>query len=179
MLPLLMALLPLLGGITQPIKDWFTYKQQAANLAMQVTLANITAQSNLVTAQLNCTSSQFKQQTFWFLCVPIVYTMFCPERAAVMWGNFNTIPQMFQYLFMTVYGSIWGIPLAQDGHSLILGLLQQRSDNKVAQIQAAQLDETALANKARELLFPKGMTESEWQAIVNIAKAGCSVGSGA
>lgn len=124
MFAFLTALLPLLGGFTQPLKDWFTYKQETAKADQQYKLAILQSQteqakqqtisdSNDLANRLNSTTQQFKQTTFWMLCVPVLFTMLFPAKASTMWSNFNLMPQWFQWLFLAVYSSIWGIPVSK------------------------------------------------------------------
>ena len=121
------ALLPLLGGFTQPIKDFFSYKAKEAEQLRLLKLAKIEAESKAVqaqtefdTARLGATSREFKQHTFYFLTLPIIFSVIFPSSAHIMWDNFNLIPEWVRYLFTFVYSAIWGLPVAKDYFGLML-----------------------------------------------------------
>ncbi len=176
--PFLLALVPLFSALTQPLKDWFAFKQQYAKAEQDYKLAVLQTQSTLATQQmvsdttdlgnrLNATTKDFKQTTFWFLCIPILFTITCPNRAAVMWQNFTLVPEFFQWLFLSVYSSIWGIPIVKGGYGAITELLTARRDFKLQKetIKASVINEKTLADELRRTLFTKGMTEAQWNAI--------------
>jgi hypothetical protein len=142
MLAFLAALVPLISGFTQPLKDYFSFKQQVTQKEQEYKLAVLQSQieitksadiaaSNDLKERLNSTSQNFKQNTFWFLCVPIVFTMIFPSKAGEMWHNFTLIPPMFQYIFQAVYCSIWGVPFIKNGYAGFTDLLQSRRDYKL------------------------------------------------
>jgi len=125
MIQFLTALLPLLGGFTQPIKDFFSYKVKEAEQLQQLKLAQIEAESKAILAQseaesaqmqlrLGATSREFKQSTFYLLILPVIFSVIFPSAASVMWENFRHIPEWFQILFVSVYSSIWGLPIAKE-----------------------------------------------------------------
>lgn len=178
---LLLAFAPLLAGITQPLKDWFGYKVEAVKAEQDLKLATIKAQADQVTAQLQSDASQlsvrlgstsgdFKQNTFWLLCVPIGFSLLLPSKAEVMWHNFSLIPEFFQWLFLSVYSSIWGIPIAKSGYGAITDLLQSKREFAVQKIQV--LNEAAVAASLRKTIFKQGMTQEQWDNILSAIKDG-------
>lgn len=188
----LAALVPLLAGITTPLKDWFKYKQDVTKAEQDYKLATIKAQADAVRQEsvsssadlkerLGATSQYFKQTTFWFLCMPIVYTMFFPKEAATMWANFTLVPDFMQWLFMAVYSSIWGIPVIKGGYGAITDLLQSRREFKLSKTQIqgdtqvslakCSLNEKVLADEIRKALFSRdGMTQAQWDGILGAVK---------
>lgn len=122
---LLLALAPLLAGMTQPIKDYFASKAQLATLSQQIELAKIQAEKDAIVSNndvqakqtaafLQATTLSFRQGTFYFLLVPMILSIVAPEYASAMWSRFEAIPQWFQILFVSVYSVIWGLPIAKD-----------------------------------------------------------------
>lgn len=177
----LALLAPLLSGLFQPIKDYIAYKSQKIQADRELELAKITADKEAIvasanadsadlSARLSSTEKTFKQNTFWLLCIPVLLSICFPSKAQVMWHNFSLIPQWFQWLFIAVYSSIWGIPVAKGGYGTIVDLLARRTEGQVSKIQA--LNEAAIAASLRQTLFKQGMTESQWQAIQKAIHAG-------
>lgn len=165
----LTALLPLLAGITGPIKDYFSYKQDLNQKAQDYKLALLQSQIDTVKsdnvaettqtqARLSATSQEFKQNTFWLLCVPVILSCIFPTKAAVMWHNFEIIPQWVQWLFLSVYSAIWGIPIAKGGYGAVTDLLSSRRDYK---LEKARIDRVAVFNELKKDLFLKGMTAAQ------------------
>ncbi len=120
------ALIPLISGLlgqNGPLGQYFKIKSDTIAAENNYKLQMLQAQTEQAKAdvqqvsdRLNSTSQDFKQSTFWFICVPVVVTM-CPwtsNFAATMWANFTLIPEWFQTLFVSVYCSIWGLPIAKE-----------------------------------------------------------------
>lgn len=159
-----MPLLSLIGQFVPSIKSYVDYKAQALQYDRDYKLALLQAQAAQTTAQLQAdsadlrsrleaTSSSFKQTTFWLLWVPVFSTIIFPKRAQEMWNNFNLIPQMFQWLFMSVYASIWGIPVVKNGFGSITDLLTMRWDKK---IEKAAVDRKAVFDVLKKTGVFKG-----------------------
>lgn len=178
----LTAIIPLLTGITQPIKDWFQYKQDLAKADQAYKLAILNAQAEQAKQELisntsdlqnrlGATSQEFKQGTFYPLWGVILFSVCFPKQAEVMWQNFSLIPEWFQWLFLSVYSSIWGLPIIKGGYGAITDLLQQRREYK-AQITSIKygINEDKLAQALRKKLFPSGMNQQQWEAIRDSAK---------
>lgn len=176
----LSALIPLLAGITQPLKDYFAYKAQAATLGQQISLETIKAQSAQVVAEaqassddlgarLSATSRDFKQSTFWLLCVPVAFSILFPQKAEVMWHNFSLMPEWFQWLFLSVYSSIWGLPIVKNGYGAITELLQARRDFKIDKIKAT--NDAKFFEVIRQKVFKAGMTQVQVDAMEEALKA--------
>ena len=179
---ILTALLPLLAGITQPLKDWFQYKQDAAKADQAYKLAVLQSQAEQAKQQavsdttdlgnrLNATTQEFKQNTFKFILIPLVIQLILPKYAEVMWHNFGLMPEWYQWLIMSVYSSIWGLPVVKGGYGAITDLLQQRRDYKtqIASIKYG-INEDKLAASLRSKLFKQGMTQQQWEAIKESAE---------
>lgn len=178
---LLLALAPLLSGITQPLKDWFAYKQQVAQKEQDYKLALLQsqveaakseslAQSSDLKTRLEATTMSFKQSTFWLLFIPIGYSMIFPKQAEIMWHNFSLIPDYFQWLFLSVYSSIWGIPIVKGGYGAVTDLLQTKREYK---LQKAAIDRKAVFSTLTKLnLFPKGFTQEQVDVIDKALDAG-------
>jgi hypothetical protein len=120
------AIVPLLAtifGDKGPIGQYFATKAQTIKAEELYRLEVLKSQTEAAKAdvqqtsdRLQATTQDFKQSTFWFICVPIILTV-CPwttDFAVVMWGNFKLIPEWFQILFVSVYSAIWGLPLAKE-----------------------------------------------------------------
>lgn len=179
----LIALLPILAGLTQPLKDWFAYKQESAKAEQDYKLAVLQTQAEQAKQQaisdssdlgnrLSATTAGFKETTFWFLCVPIIFSVLFPSKAEVMWHNFSLVPEFFQWLFLSVYSSIWGIPIVKGGYGAITELLASNKQFKLDKetIKANGIDEKKLADELRRTLFTSGMTQPQWSAIKTAAE---------
>ena len=168
----LLALVPLLGGLTQPLKDFFASKAKQAELTQQLELAKIEAEKTAiisgneaevqkVQSYLSATSRAFRQGTFYFLVLPVIVSILLPSYAEVMWANFEKIPEWFRILFVSVYSVIWGLPVAREhigGMFKSLGnVMQARREYKV---EIAKYNRKAVFDTIRQL-FPKGMNQAQ------------------
>lgn len=169
----------LLSLIPQSIKSYAEYKSAEIAASKELKLAQITAEKEAIVSQnqadatslttrIEATTKEFKQRTFWLLCVPVCFSIIFPGKAAIMWHNFTLIPEYIQWLFLGVYSSIWGIPVARGGFGMITDLLQSRREYTVQKIRA--LDEAALAASLRKSIFKQGMTQAQWDAILTAVK---------
>lgn len=119
-----MALIPLISSIfgeNGPLGQYFKSKAEQVQAEQQYRLEVLKAQiesakteAQQVSDRLGSTSQEFKQMTFWFICAPVLLTMFFPNFSTSMWNNFTLIPEWFQILFVSVYSSIWGLPIAKE-----------------------------------------------------------------
>lgn len=120
------AIIPLISsllGENGPIGKYFKLKADTIAAEQTYRLEVLKAQTEQakteaqqVSDRLNSTTQNFKQTTFWFIAVPVIITM-CPWTstfAVTMWANFKLIPEWFQILFVSVYSSIWGLPIAKE-----------------------------------------------------------------
>lgn len=119
-------LIPLIAGFLGekgPLGRYFKLKADTVAAEQTYRLEVLKAQTEQaqteaqqISDRLNSTTQNFKQSTFWFIAVPVVITM-CPwssSFAVTMWANFQLIPEWFQILFVSVYSSIWGLPIAKE-----------------------------------------------------------------
>lgn len=151
MIQFLAALVPLLGGLTQPLKDYFKYKATRAEKLQELELARIVAEKDTVTsnneaqtqqiqARLSATSRTFKQWTFLFIVVPFVLSITLPNQAAVMWANLELIPEWFRLLFSTIYLTIWGINVIPPYIDRIFqGITKTRMATRTYKIKKAEI----------------------------------------
>lgn len=181
----LAALIPLLAGITSPIKGWFAFKSRAVQLEQEVKLATIKAQAEQVVAEarnessqvkdrLGATSREFKQTTFWLLYAIVIFSIVLPSKAEVMWHNFALMPEWFQWLFMSVYSAIWGLPIVKGGYGAITDLLQQRGDKRRNfEIEKLKVfNQTKFFDSLRHTIFKKGLTEAQVEDFKQALMAG-------
>lgn len=177
----IISLLSSLGG---PFKEWSKFKQEELTVEREVQLATLKAQAQQMMVEaasdadelkyrLSSTTRQFKQTTFWLLYIPVVLSICLPKHAAVMWGNFSLIPQWFQWLFLAVYSSIWGIPIVKNGYGAFTDLLQSKQDHeyRVEQVKA-NINETKVFDSLRQSIFTHGLTQQQVTAVEAALKAG-------
>ncbi len=181
MIQFLTALVPLIGGFTQPIKDYFSFKKQQADKAYDLELAKIEAEKQAVISTnesrtqqirdyLGAVSKSFRQFTFFFFMIPFVISMFFPEYAKVMWTNFYAIPQEFRYLFISIYSVIWGLPIADEYIGKIFGAVGRGLQAKrVYKIQ--KYNAKAAFSTLRKHIFTDGMTQEQVNIINKALKA--------
>lgn len=120
---LIIPLISSVLGENGPLGKYFKLKADTVAAEQTYRLEVLKAQteqakteSQQISDRLNSTTQTFKQSTFWFIAVPVVITM-CPWSSAfavTMWANFQLIPEWFQILFVSVYSSIWGLPIAKE-----------------------------------------------------------------
>ena len=169
----LSALIPLFAGFTQPIKDYFAYKAKESEAKNALALATIQAQAEQAKAQasaetaqqqakLGATSNEFKQWSFCLLVLPLLFSVFFPSKAAVMWHNFEAIPEWFRTLFGAVYLTIWGIPVASNYLSGIFSGLSGAIDaRREYKLEKARINKAAVFAELKAKLFTKGMTQKQ------------------
>ncbi len=176
-----MALVPLLGGLTQPIKDYFVNKAKQAELAQQLELAKIEAEKaaivsgneaevNKIQSYLSSVSRSFRQGTFYFLVLPVLVSVFAPTYAKIMWQNFESIPEWFRILFVSVYSVIWGLPIVKEH----LGGMFKSLGNALQASREYKLDKynrKAVFNTLKQM-FPKGMNQDQVKLIDQALDAG-------
>ena len=182
---ILLALAPLLAGITEPLKNWFSYKQKEVEATREYTLAALKAQSEQAVAQsvaetsqlnnrLGVTSQSFKQLTWWFLSAIVVYSIVFPTQAVQMWKHFDLIPEWFRYLYLSVFGVIWGLPIAKDNISLMFesvkSLAADRREYKIEKLKT--LNEAKIFESLRKSIFTKGLTQAQVDDVKAALRAG-------
>lgn len=173
---LLAPILSQIFGTNGPVGQFLKMKSDAQAAEQNYKIAQLNAQTkqvendyNLVQVRLNSTTQEFKQQTFWFICVPVVLTM-CPwtsDFAIKMWANFALIPDWFRILFTAVYSSIWGLPLAKD---YLAPMFQGVADYRL-QVKQAKYNRKAVFDVLRQL-FPKGMNQDQVNLVDRALDAG-------
>ena len=115
-IPLLSFLGNLVSPITQMIKNAGDRVQAAHDLKIaqinaQIEALKTTSQYDYQTlvAQLGATSAGFKDITLFLVMLPVIITCIWPEKGKVIFANLALIPQYYQYLILSIYGTIWGI----------------------------------------------------------------------
>lgn len=88
------------------------------------------AQLEYQAAALNATMPLFKQHMFWFLSIPVIYTVVWPSHARVLWDNFRLIPDFYWSLYSAIVLTIWGIPVASNLVSTIFSGFTSASSAK-------------------------------------------------
>lgn len=183
MIQFLSALLPLIGGFTQPIKDYFASKAKQAELQQQLEITKIQAQTNAIVsgneaqiktiqAYLNSVSQNFRQGTFYFLVLPVIVSVCLPDYAQMMWHNFEVMPHWFQVLFVSVYSVIWGLPLAKEHISPMFQSLGRAMEaRREYKLEKARIDRKAVTDVLRKI-FPKGFTQEQVNIIDQALDAG-------
>lgn len=106
----------LISPITQLIKNAGDRAQAAHDLKMaeinaQIESLKTTTQFDYQTlvAQLGATTSNFKDITLFLVMLPVVITCIWPEKGKAIFDNLALIPQYYQYLILSIYGTVWGI----------------------------------------------------------------------
>lgn len=173
----LLALMPLLGGLTQPLKDYFGYKQKIAVADQEFKLAALKAQSEAIIAQttadtnqraayLGATTQGFRQGTFYFLVCPVILSIVLPSYAQIMWTNFESIPEWFRVLFVSVYSVIWGLPVAKEYiGGMFASLGNAVSNRREYKLEKARINREAVFAGLRKGIFQKGMTQAQVDVI--------------
>jgi hypothetical protein len=181
LIPLLTQLFGESGPFGQYLKNKADQSQAQENYKLAVLKADTDAviSGNQATTdqtrdKLNATTQQFKQGTFYFLVLPIFLSV-CPltkDFAINMWHNFELIPDWYRTLFGAIYCTIWGIPLAAGYIGGIFngigGVIQNSQNFRLEKAKA--LNEQVLASELRKTLFKNGMTQEQWDAILNATK---------
>jgi len=180
LLPLLSAFFGENGPLGMYLKTKAQQVQAAAELALQVekdklTLSTVMAQAEVQSTQIKlaATSQGFKTFSYCLLTLPILIVCIYPEGGKAVFTNLSLIPSWYAQLYVAVVGVIWGLPIASSAVSGIFSAVQQawleRQPIKIDKIKA--LNEKVLADQLRKTLFTQGMTQPQWEAILNAAKA--------
>lgn len=167
MLALLAPLLLQIFGENGPIGQFLKIKSDTAKAEQNYKLEVLKAQTAQATQQLvsdttdlnnrlQATTQTFKQGTFYPLWGLVLFSVLCPKKAVVMWHNFDLMPQWFQWLFLSVYSAIWGLPFVKGGYGAFTELLQGSRDYKLEKI-----NRKAVADKLRSKWFPNGMNQQQ------------------
>lgn len=178
MWPLVISAALQIFGENGPLGQYFKTKQKLEDAKNEVALARINADKELAVAQaaadssqltsrLSSTSQSFKQQTFWLLVVPVLFSLCFPSKAEVMWHNFGLMPDWFQTLFVSVYCSIWGIPFAEKGLGAVGNFIQGRREYKLEKLKI-KVNRKSVFDKIKQKWFPSGMPE---QAVKDLDEA--------
>lgn len=178
------ALIPVLSSLISPIKDYFYYKQKVTESNRELELARIQAdkealisgnlaQTTQTQSYLNATTRTFRQGTFYFFMVPFVISMVAPEYAKIMWDNFGAIPHEFKLLFFSIYGVIWGLPIAKENigqmFSSIGRAVETRREYK---LEKAKINREAAYAVLRAKLFPQGISQQQVNVFEDAFDAG-------
>lgn len=179
---LLIPLLSQVFGEKGPIGQYLKIKSDKVKAEenyklelLKVQTEQLKAETQQVSDRLNATSQDFKQLTFWFLCVPVLITL-CPWTsgfAVTMWANFKLIPEWFQILFVSVYSSIWGLPIAKE----YLGGMFKSLGNAVSAHREYKLDKIKEYNNAafyqvlRDEIFKQGISQEQVNVFEKALKA--------
>lgn len=181
-----LSLLPLLTqifGENGPLGTYLKTKaakvQADAELALQVqkdklTLSSVVAQAEVASEsnKLNATSQGFKSFSYALLTLPIIVVCISPALGKEIFANLSLIPSWYAQLYVAVVGVIWGLPIASSAVSGIFSAVQhswlERQPLKIEKAKA--LNEQVLATELRKNLFKNGMTQEQWDAILNATK---------
>lgn len=181
------ALLPLIANIfgeKGPLGQYFKAKSDIALATQQaqlevkkaeLTMATEVAKANVEQSknQLAATSQGFKVFSYAILTLPVIIVCIYPALGKDIFANLSLIPSWYAQLYVAVVGVIWGLPIASSAVSGIFSAVQQswleRQPVKIEKLKA--LNEAKLADALRKSLFKNGMTQEQWNAILNAAKS--------
>lgn len=180
------ALLPLISsflGEKGPLGQYFKTKSDIALATQQsvlevkraeLTMATEVAKANVEQSknQLAATTSGFKVFSYAILTLPVIIVCVAPSLGKDIFANLSLIPSWYAQLYVAVVGVIWGLPIASSAVSGIFTAVQQswveRQPLKIEKLKA--LNEAKLADALRKSLFKNGMTQEQWDAILNATK---------
>lgn len=172
---LAISLLSQVFGENGPIGQYLKIKSDTAKAEQNYKLEVLKAQSAQITQQLvsdttdlsnrlQSTSQSFKQGTFYPLWALVIFSVLFPSKATEMWHNFGLIPEWFQWLFLSVYSAIWGLPFVKGGYGAFIEQLQSRREYK--------LNRQAIFNQVKASWFPKGMNDQQVKDLDNAIDKG-------
>ena len=182
-----MALIPLLsslfgenGPIGSYLKTQAAKVQAQAELDLQVEKDKLALSTAMAQAQveseankLNATSQGFKAFSYALLTFPIIVVCLLPNVGKDIFANLSLIPSWYAQLYVAISGVIWGLPIASSAVNGIFSSVQQawidRQPHQIAKIKA--VNENILAEQLRQNLFKNGMTQAQWDAILNAANS--------
>ena len=178
MTALLLALLPVLGGFTQPLKDWFATKQEIAKKEIDYKLAVLTAQTQQAVAEaesdtqqnrdrLQATSQGFKQSVYVWFALILTFSIVCPSYAETMWHNLSLVPVWFQNLFIGMTLVIWGINPVKNGASWLQSTWTESAQaRREYKLERAKINRETFYKSLREKLFVgKGIDQKTVDAL--------------
>jgi hypothetical protein len=164
----LLALVPLLGGLTQPLKDYFNSKAEQSKLANELEIAKLNANKEAIVSgneadttqrsnYLNSVSQSFRQGIFYWFSAIIAYSILRPASAQEMWHNFGLIPQWVQYAYLGMVCVAWGLPIAKENIGLMFGSVARG----LAASREYRLNRAAVFDAVKAKWFPKGMNAQQ------------------
>ena len=181
-----LALLPLLSsffGENGPLGTYLKTQSQKvqakADLDLQIEKDKLDLSKAMAEAQvtseankLNATSQGFKTFSYALLTLPIIITCILPAYGRVIFDNLSVVPVWYAQIYVAVVCVIWGLPVAASTVSGIFGAVQQSwLERQPLKIEKAKvLNEQVLAAELRKNLFKNGMTQEQWDAILNATK---------
>lgn len=182
MFALLAPILLQIFGESGPIGQYLKIKAETAKATENYKLAVLQADTAKYTQQmisdttdlsnrLQATSQSFKQGTFYPLWAIVLFSVFFPSKAEVMWHNFSLMPDWFQWLFLSVYSAIWGLPFVKGGYGAFTQLLSSRRDYK---LEKAKINREAFYASLRNAPQFKGRGLD--QSTVNMVDAALDAG---
>jgi len=143
-------------------------KQAELDAKIEIAKVETTAELDIRTEELRATSSGFKQTVFWFFSSIVVYSILLPSHAQILWNNLGIVPEWFRTMYAAMVCAIWGIPIASKFVSNIFsgigGAMSSSRDHEINKIHA--LNESILAEDLRKTIFKNGMSQTQWNAIV-------------
>lgn len=175
---------PILSGLFKPVQDYLNYKNQELSANRDLKLAQIAADKEAIISGNQAQTSQidyylkainkgFRQGFICFVVIPFCISMFAPEYSVIMWHNFESMPEWYRLLLMSVCSVVLGLPVA----SAIVGQmfssaskgLEARRDYK---LEKFRINRKAMMDVARLKFFPKGMNEAQVAILDEMADAG-------
>lgn len=172
-----------LGSLPGTIGDYFKAKNEITKTKLENELAiqraNIALASDVAKAQFELnkaivvsTTSAFKYVTFTVWFGPFVIGVLFPSWGSYIFNNLASMPEWYVSSVVTIMFTIWGI---QIGAPVVSGIFSNLGEffqsRRAFKIEKAKvLNEQILAIELRKNLFKNGMTQEQWEAILNATK---------
>jgi hypothetical protein len=181
------AILPLIFGILSKIPgqigEYYAKKQELEKLKVetqskiehekqQFAAEMAKADAERATESLKATGQYFKYAVFWMLSSPFISCLLnYPEYAEMVFKNLNALPEWYLIIYTGIIGVIYGIPVPGS----VMGNIWQGikdSREKTREFKLQKLNAKAALDTMRKLVFTKGMTQQQVDAIKASWKAG-------
>ncbi len=176
-----------LGNLPGLVGDFYKKKQEIEDkkldnqLAIQLENTKLAAQVAQSQFELNktivdSTGTYFKYFTFCIWFGPFVIGSYSKAYGQQIFQNWAGMPEWYVNSIIAIMFTIWGIQVSAPAVANIFSSLadffkDRRQDKiKLTAVKTVALNEKVFADNLRQNLFPEGMTQKQWDAILNAAK---------
>lgn len=122
-------------------------------LSREIAQAAVDSEKN----KLMATSQTFKMIVFFMLSAPIIVTIVSPNHGKAIFDSMSVVPSAYMQMYFLIIGVIWGLPVAGNAMTMVLGgisnFFDARSANKIDKINAIGQQQAMNLDQAKAQIF--------------------------